>query len=85
MHKTRVSRAVASLSKRKLIERVSCADDGRELRLRLTTAGRKVHDILVPLALERERTLLAKLSKVRGQAFIAGLAELEGALRLNDE
>jgi DNA-binding MarR family transcriptional regulator len=85
MHKTRVSRAVASLSKRKLIERVSCADDGRELRLRLTKAGRKVHDILVPLALERERTLLAKLSKVHGQAFIAGLAELEGALRLNDE
>lgn len=85
MHKTRVSRAVASLSKRKLIERVSCADDGRELRLRLTKAGQRVYDVLVPLALERERTLLAKLSKVHAQAFIAGLSELEGAMRLNDE
>jgi hypothetical protein len=51
----------------------------------LPAAYNAVHDILVPLALERERTLLAKLSKVHGQAFIAGLAELEGALRLNDE
>jgi DNA-binding MarR family transcriptional regulator len=85
MHKTRVSRAVASLSKRKLVERVSCADDGRELRLRLTKPGQKVYDVLVPLALERERTLLGKLSKGQARAFIGGLSELEGALRLNDE
>jgi len=85
MHKTRVSRAVASLGKRKLIERVPCADDGRELRLRLTKAGQRVHDVLVPLALERERTLLAKISDVHAQRFIAALAELEGALGLNDE
>jgi DNA-binding MarR family transcriptional regulator len=85
MHKTRVSRAVASLTQRKLIERVAGAADGREMRLRLTKAGQKVHDILVPLALQRERALLAKISDAHAQRFIAALAELEGALGLNDE
>jgi len=85
MHKTRVSRAVASLTKRKLLERASCAEDGRELRLRLTKAGLGVYEILVPLALERERALLAKISPVNSQGFIAALAQLEGALNLNEE
>jgi DNA-binding MarR family transcriptional regulator len=85
MHKTRVSRAVASLTKRKLIERIACIADGRELRLRLTKAGRKVYEVLVSLALERERALLAKMSHGHSQAFVAALAQLEGALRLNDD
>ena len=85
MHKTRVSRAVASLTKRKLIERVACAEDGRELRLSLTKAGYNVYEVLVPLALKRERTLLSKMSNVHSQAFIAALSELEGALGLNEE
>jgi DNA-binding MarR family transcriptional regulator len=85
MHKTRVSRAVASLAKRKLVERVPCAEDGRELRLRLTKAGLRVYEVLVPLALERERALLAKMSAVNSQGFIAGLSQLEDALRLNGE
>ena len=85
MHKTRVSRAVASLSKRKLLERASCAEDGRELRLRLTKAGLGVYEVLVPLALGRERTLLAKMSPVNLQGFIAALAQLEEALGLNEE
>ena len=85
MHKTRVSRAVASLTKRGLVERAACAEDGRELRLRLTKAGLKVYDILVPLALERERALLAKMSAADSQAFIAALSQLEGVLKLNEE
>jgi DNA-binding MarR family transcriptional regulator len=85
MHKTRVSRAVASLWQRKLIERVACVADGREMRLRLTKAGRKIHAILVPLALERERRLLARMSDVHSQAFITALSQLEGALGLTEE
>jgi DNA-binding MarR family transcriptional regulator len=85
MHKTRVSRAVAALAKRKLVERVPCAEDGRELRLRLTKAGLRVYEVLVPLALERERALLAKMSAVNSQGFIAALAQLEDALQLNGE
>jgi DNA-binding MarR family transcriptional regulator len=85
MHKTRVSRAVASLTERKLIERVSCIEDGREMRLCLTKAGKKVYEVLVPLALERERTLLAKMSAGHLEGFIAALLELEDALGLNGE
>jgi DNA-binding MarR family transcriptional regulator len=85
MHKTRVSRAVASLAKRKLVQRVSCAEDGREFRLRLTKSGLRVYEVLVPLALERERALLAKLSAANSQGFIAALAQLEDALKLNGE
>jgi DNA-binding MarR family transcriptional regulator len=85
MHKTRVSRAVASLTKRQLVERVACAEDGRELRLRLTRAGLGVYEVLVPLALERERALLAKMSAVNSQGFIAALSQLEDALKLNGE
>lgn len=85
MHKTRVSRAVASLAKRRLIERVACVVDGRELRLCLTNAGHKVYEVLVPLALKRERALLAKMSGVHRQGFIAGLSDLECALGLNRE
>ena len=84
MHKTRVSRAVASLGKRKLVERVSCAEDGRELRLGLTKAGLRVYEILVPLALERERALLAKMSAANSQGFLAALSQLEAALGLNE-
>ena len=39
MHKTRVSRAVASLLRRRLVERVPSRADGRELQLRFTAAG----------------------------------------------
>jgi len=85
MHKTRVSRAVASLTRRKLTGRIAGAADGRELRLRLTKAGQRVYDVLVPLALERERALLAKIGDDHAQRFIAALAEFEGALGLNDE
>src|SRR6202035_5785899 len=47
MHKTRVSRAVASLEARGLIERDTNANDGRELPLRLSTAGRQIYASLV--------------------------------------
>jgi len=54
MHKTRVSRAIANLVKRELIERTSNADDRREMELRLSKAGRAMYTELVPLALEHE-------------------------------
>jgi len=58
MHKTRVSRAIANLAKRGLIERASNSGDRREMQLRLTRAGRRLYSELVPLALERERDRL---------------------------
>lgn len=77
MHKTRVSRAIAHLVKRGLVERASNADDRREMELRLTKAGRAMYAELVPLALERERALLSCLSAEQLRAFNEGLTLLE--------
>jgi len=82
MHKTRVSRAIAHLVKRGLIERASNADDRREMALRLTQEGRALYEELVPVALERERALLACLSEEELRSFNEGLAKLEEFLGL---
>lgn len=82
MHKTRVSRAISHLVKRDLIERASNADDRREMELRLTKAGRAMYAELVPLALERERALLACLNEEELRAFTDGLDRLEEFLGL---
>ena len=82
MHKTRVSRAISHLVKRDLIERASNADDRREMELRLTKAGRAMYTELVPLALERERALLACFNEEELRAFTDGLDRLEEFLGL---
>jgi DNA-binding MarR family transcriptional regulator len=84
MHKTRVSRAVAHLEERELIERASSAADRREREVRLTKAGRRMYAELVPLVLERERELLACLSKEQLRGFLAGMEALESFLGLQD-
>jgi DNA-binding MarR family transcriptional regulator len=83
MHKTRVSRAVASLEERKLIARAANSEDGREMCLNMTKAGQRVYAALVPLALEREHALLSCLSDSQRQTFIAALSVLEKSLQLN--
>lgn len=82
MHKTRVSRAIAHLVKRGLIERTANADDRREMELRLTKAGRTLYAELIPLALERERALLSCMSEEELRAFNEGLERLEEFLGL---
>jgi DNA-binding MarR family transcriptional regulator len=82
MHKTRVSRAIANLVKRDLIERTSNADDRREMELRLTKSGRAMYTELVPLALERERALLACLNEEELRSFNEAMDRLEGFLGL---
>ncbi len=52
MHKTKVSRAVALLERRKLVGRKANRDDLREAFLSLTPAGREIYDELAPLALD---------------------------------
>ena len=82
MHKTRVSRAIAHLEERGLMNRVTRSDDRREMELRLTKAGQRLYAELVPLALERERTLLASMTREQLHAFTAGLDCLETFLGL---
>ena len=84
MHKTRVSRAIAHLEARELIERASSAADRRQREVRLTKAGRRMYTELVPLVLERERQLLACLAKEQLRGFLAGMEALESFLGLED-
>ncbi|HZQ11959.1 MAG TPA: MarR family transcriptional regulator [Pseudolabrys sp.] len=58
MHKTKVSRAVALLERRKLVARKANRDDLREAFLSLTPAGREVYDELAPAALDFVRQLM---------------------------
>ena len=80
MHKTRVSRAVAALEGRKLVARTVNAADGREMALELTPDGRRLYAALAPLALQRERRLLACLTRAERGAFLAALTKLEASL-----
>ena len=52
MHKTKVSRAVAELERRKLLSRRANRSDMREAFLSLAPAGRAVYEELAPRALE---------------------------------
>jgi len=58
MHKTKVSRAVALLERRKWLTRKVNKDDMREAFLSLTPAGRDIYSELAPIALEFARQLL---------------------------
>ncbi|HSP51027.1 MAG TPA: MarR family transcriptional regulator [Pseudolabrys sp.] len=58
MHKTKVSRAVALLERRKLVVRRANRADRREAFLSLNVAGREVYSELAPMALEFARRLL---------------------------
>src|SRR5215831_13748447 len=60
MHKTKVSRAVAELERRKLLSRGANHSDLRETFLSLTPAGRAMYEELAPRALE----FTARLSEV---------------------
>jgi DNA-binding MarR family transcriptional regulator len=85
MHKTRVSRAVAGLTERGLLKRTPGGGDGREMQLRLTRAGHRLYAALVPLALERERTLLSCLSPAQRRGLVDGMARLERSLQLDGD
>ena len=58
MHKTKVSRAVALLERRKLVTRRANKADLREAFLSLTPAGRDIYTELAPTALDFARKLL---------------------------
>ena len=82
MHKTRVSRAIAHLRRRGLLERAPSAHDRRELHLRLSAGGRRLYTQLVPLALAREEALLSCLTAAERRGFLAALERLESHLGL---
>lgn len=92
MHKTKVSRAVALMEKRRLIARRANRDDMRETFLSLTAAGRTMYEEVAPHALEFARRLTEILSPGDREAFDRALrqltarsAELVADIGLEDE
>jgi DNA-binding MarR family transcriptional regulator len=62
MDKVQVSRAVASLMKKKRVQREMDGKDARITRLSLTPKGREIYEQVVPLALHLEELFLNALS-----------------------
>ena len=69
MDKVRVSRAVARLMKVGLIDRAVASDDRRRSALKLSRAGKRVHEGIVPMARRFETAFLASLSEADRAAF----------------
>jgi DNA-binding MarR family transcriptional regulator len=69
MDKVAISRAVAGLMKRRLIERAADRADRRRATLRLSARGRTMHGKIVPLALAYEARLYETLSLEERRTF----------------
>jgi DNA-binding MarR family transcriptional regulator len=76
MHKTKVSRAVALLEKRKLLARRINRADTRESFLSLTAAGRTIYEALAPHALDFARRLTDILAPGDRDAFQRALQQI---------
>jgi len=76
MHKTKVSRAVALLEKRRLIVRRANREDMREAFLSLTAAGRTMYEEVAPHALDFARRLTEILTPADRDAFDRALKQL---------
>ena len=81
-HKSTISRAVTSLLKRQIIERVENADDRREFRLQLTRKGATLYEELIPRLLRREQEILSCLSAQERKDFARLLGKIETSLDL---
>jgi MarR family transcriptional regulator, temperature-dependent positive regulator of motility len=60
--KPTISRAIQRLLKRKLIRRDADARDHRSYVLNITAAGKSIFDETMPVMVERERTMLSRLT-----------------------
>ena len=81
-HKSTISRAVTSLLRQEIIERVENADDRREFRLRLTRKGAALYEELIPRLLRREQEILSCLSAQDRKDFARLLGKIEASLDL---
>ena len=81
-HKSTISRAVTTLMKRQMIERVENAEDRREFRLRMTAKGKALYEELIPNLLRREQEILSCLSAQERKNLAALLGKIEASLDL---
>ncbi|HVZ52594.1 MAG TPA: MarR family transcriptional regulator [Pseudolabrys sp.] len=76
MHKTKVSRAVALLERRKLIVRRANRADLREAFLSLTPAGNDIYSELAPIALDFAERLMGSVDAADRPALDRALTKL---------
>ena len=76
MHKTKVSRAVALLERRKLVTRRANRADLREAFLGLTPSGRAMYDDLAPIALDFANRLAEVVDSADRPAFERAIERL---------
>ena len=69
MDKVQVSRAVASLVRRRRVQKTMDGADGRVMRLALTLRGQAIHDEIVPQALKLEEQFLSGLDSRERATF----------------
>jgi DNA-binding MarR family transcriptional regulator len=81
-HKSTISRAVTSLMKREMVERVENEHDRREFRLRLTRKGTALYEELIPRLLRKEQEMLSCLSAQERRDFARLLGKIEQSLDL---
>jgi DNA-binding MarR family transcriptional regulator len=81
-HKSTISRAVTTLMRRQLVERVENEDDRREFRLRMTRKGRALYEELIPRLKRREQEILSCLSAQERRDFALMLGKIEKSLDL---
>ncbi|MCL4712293.1 MAG: MarR family transcriptional regulator [Pseudorhodoplanes sp.] len=86
MHKTKVSRAVALLEKRKYITRRINREDLREAFLSLTPAGRSIYEEFAPTALAFAQRLIDVIEPADRPAFARAIERLtKAAATFSDE
>jgi DNA-binding MarR family transcriptional regulator len=81
-HKSTISRAVTTLMRRRIIERVENENDRREFALQLTPRGRNLYEELIPRLLRKEQQILSCLSAQERKQFAAALDRIEQSLKL---
>ncbi len=81
MDKVAVNRACKGLEERDLLTRHPNELDGRSHRLELTPAGTRMHDEIMPLALEMERRLFANFAAEEIEQFRSLLDRIRGEVK----
>jgi DNA-binding MarR family transcriptional regulator len=82
MHKTKVSRAIAEIERRRWLKRQTSAVDRREEILALTAEGRRAYASIVPGMLACERDLFAALGASHARSVLQAVQRLEAVLGL---
>src|SRR5262245_6077144 len=76
LDKGQLSRGVTTLVKRRILARTADPQDSREVHIALTPHGAETFEVLIALALERNRELLAGLSGAEVVRLLATLDRL---------